>query len=130
MDTPFKRTQLQVSLDPKELQDFLDELKASRISRKTAWDIPQELRSVLNEHGVILASPAVKNIGVEGRLVCDGAWLRRHSPAQRNAWSGPLVPPARWVALTDTMLDHSAEGRQAGRPMARSPGKGAWAALA
>jgi hypothetical protein len=40
-----------MSLDPKELQDLLDELKASRIS---------------------LASPAVRNIGVEGRLVRDG----------------------------------------------------------
>jgi hypothetical protein len=68
----FKRTHLQVSLDPKELQDLLDELKASRISRKTAWDILQELRSILNEHGVILAPPAVKNIGVEGRLLRDG----------------------------------------------------------
>jgi hypothetical protein len=61
-----------VSLDPKELQDLLDELKASRASRKTAWDILQELRRILNEHGVILAPPAVKNIGVEGRLVRNG----------------------------------------------------------
>jgi hypothetical protein len=52
----FMRTLLRVSLDPKELQDLLDELKASRISRKTAWHILQELRSILNEHGVVLAS--------------------------------------------------------------------------
>jgi hypothetical protein len=29
------------------------------------------LRSILNEHGLILASSAVKNIGVEGRIVRD-----------------------------------------------------------
>jgi hypothetical protein len=57
------RTLFPVSLDPKELQDLLDELKASRASRKTAWDILQELRSILNEHGVVLAPPAAKNIG-------------------------------------------------------------------
>jgi hypothetical protein len=61
-----------VSLDPKELQDLLDELKASRASRKTAWNILQELRGILNEHGVSLAPPAVRNVGVEGRLVRDG----------------------------------------------------------
>jgi hypothetical protein len=49
---------LQASLDPKEFQDLLDELKASRASRETAWDILQELRSILNEHGVVLAPPA------------------------------------------------------------------------
>jgi hypothetical protein len=39
--------------------------------RKTAWDILQELRGILNEHGVNLAPPAVRSIGVEGRLVRD-----------------------------------------------------------
>jgi hypothetical protein len=54
----FKRTQLLCRLNPKELQDLLDELKASRISRKTAWDILQEC--ILNEHGVILAAACRK----------------------------------------------------------------------
>jgi len=75
---------LEVSVDPKELQDLLDELKASRISHKTAWDILQELRSILNEHGVILASPAVKNIGVEGRLVRDWSQESAREPAKSN----------------------------------------------
>jgi hypothetical protein len=51
---------------------ILDELKASWASRKTAWDILQELRGILSEHGVNLAPPAVRNIGIEGRLVRDG----------------------------------------------------------
>ena len=59
----FTRTLLQASLDPKEFQDLLDELKASRASRETAWEILQELRSILNENGVVLAPPAAKNIG-------------------------------------------------------------------
>ena len=58
-----------MSLDPKELQNLLDELKASRVSRKTAWDI-------LKEHGINLAPTEVKNIGVEGRLVRDGVKKR------------------------------------------------------
>jgi acetyl-CoA carboxylase alpha subunit len=44
-----------VSLDAKELQDRLDELKASRASRKTAWQILQELRDILRDHGVNFA---------------------------------------------------------------------------
>jgi hypothetical protein len=61
-----------MSLDPSELQDLLDELKASRISRQTAWKILQELREILRDDGANLASPGVKDIGVEGRLVRDG----------------------------------------------------------
>ena len=68
----FARTLLFVSLDPKELQDLLDELKASRASRKTAWEILQEIRGILKDNGVVLSPPAVKNIGIEGRLVRDG----------------------------------------------------------
>jgi hypothetical protein len=61
-----------MSLDPKELQDLLDGLKASRASCKTAWKILQEIREILREHGVNLVPSAVKNIGIEGRLVRDG----------------------------------------------------------
>jgi hypothetical protein len=84
----FKRTQLQVLLDPKELQDLLDELKASRISRKTAWKILQEMREILRDNGVILSPAAVKNIGIEGRLVRDGV---RKALAQRRSVIEGLV---------------------------------------
>jgi hypothetical protein len=35
---------------PKAFQDLLDELEASRTSRKRAWDILQEIRWVLNRN--------------------------------------------------------------------------------
>ena len=36
---------------PQDLQDLLDELRASRASRKRAWDILQEIRFVLKDVG-------------------------------------------------------------------------------
>ena len=61
-----------MALDPKELQELMDELKASRASRQNAWRILQELRAVLSETaGIELQPPAVKNISIEGRIVRD-----------------------------------------------------------
>jgi len=42
----------------------------------------------LEEHGVILAAPAVRNIGIEGRLVRDGI---RKALAQRRSVIEDLV---------------------------------------
>ena len=62
-----------VSLTPKALQDLLDELEASRTSRKRAWENLQEIRWVLNDVvGVELRPPARKTIELEGRIVKDG----------------------------------------------------------
>jgi hypothetical protein len=62
-----------VSLDPQELQGLLDELSASRASRKNAWENLQQLRRILKDvAGLDLPPPAVKNIALEGRLVRDG----------------------------------------------------------
>jgi hypothetical protein len=62
-----------VSLTPKALQDLLDELEASRASRKRAWENLQEIRWVLKDVvGVQLAPPARKTIDLEGRIVKDG----------------------------------------------------------
>ena len=62
-----------VSLDPQELQGVLDELSASRASRKNAWENLQQLRRILKEvAGLDLPAPAAKNIALEGRLVRDG----------------------------------------------------------
>jgi hypothetical protein len=62
-----------VSLTPKALQDLLDELEASRASRKRAWENLQEIRWALKDVvGVQLAPPARKTIDLEGRIVKDG----------------------------------------------------------
>jgi hypothetical protein len=65
---PTKNIIFGMALDPQELQKMLDELAASRASRRTAWTILQELRAVLKDvAGVELPPPAVKNISIEGR---------------------------------------------------------------
>jgi hypothetical protein len=58
---------------PKAIQDLLDELEASRASRKRAWEILQEIRWVLKDTaGMEIKPPAKKTIDLEGRLVKDG----------------------------------------------------------
>jgi len=60
-------------MTPQELQKVLDELKASRSSRKRAWEILQELRWVLQDSaGMKLPPPGKKTIDLEGRLIKDG----------------------------------------------------------
>jgi hypothetical protein len=60
-------------MTPQELQKVLDELEASRSSRKRAWEILQELRWVLQDSaGIKLPAPAKKTIDLEGRLIKDG----------------------------------------------------------
>jgi len=62
-----------VSLDPQELQRLLDELSASRASRKNAWENLQQLRRILKDVvGMDLPPAPVKNIALEGRVVLDG----------------------------------------------------------
>jgi hypothetical protein len=62
-----------MSLSPKELQDLLDEVEASRSSRRRAWENLQEIRWVLKDAtGVELPAPARKTIDLEGRIVKDG----------------------------------------------------------
>jgi hypothetical protein len=51
----------------------LDELEASRASRKRAWENLAELRLVLKETtGTELPPPARNTIDLEGRIVKDG----------------------------------------------------------
>ncbi len=74
---------------PKAIQDLLDELAASRASRKNAWANLQELRGVLKDIvGVDLPPPAVKNIALEGRIVRDGV---RKALAKRQSVIEDLV---------------------------------------
>lgn len=62
-----------MSLSPKDLQELLDELKASRASRRRAWENLQEIRWVLKDTaGVELPPPRRKTIDLEGRIVKDG----------------------------------------------------------
>ena len=69
----FRRTLLEMGITPKAIQDLLDELEASRASRKRAWELLQEIRWVLKDvTGVEAALPAKKTIDLEGRLVKDG----------------------------------------------------------
>jgi hypothetical protein len=72
-----------MSITPKALQDLLDELEASRASRKRAWEVFQEIRWVLKDEAAIeLPPPAKKTIDLEGRLVKDA--VRRTIKNHRN----------------------------------------------
>jgi hypothetical protein len=58
---------------PQELQNLLNELEASRASRRRAWENLREMRWVLNETcGIELPLPARKTVDLEGRVVKDG----------------------------------------------------------
>ncbi|HYY28632.1 MAG TPA: hypothetical protein VE860_11835 [Chthoniobacterales bacterium] len=82
-----------MSLSPKELQDVLDELEASRRSRKRAWENLQEIRWVLKDvAGVELPPPARKTIDLEGRIVKDGV---RKTVTERQAALNGLVKAIR-----------------------------------
>ena len=62
-----------MSITPKALQDLLDELEASRASRKRAWEILQEIRFVLKDVAGLELPPATrKTIDLEGRVVKEG----------------------------------------------------------
>jgi hypothetical protein len=76
-------------LTPKAIQDILDELEASRSSRRRAWENLQEIRWVLKEAtGSDLPLPARKTIDLEGRIVKDGV---RKAIKDRQIVLGDLV---------------------------------------
>ena len=57
-------------ITPKAIQDLLDELEASRASRKRAWELLQELRWVLKDiTGIEIPAPERKTIDFEGRII-------------------------------------------------------------
>jgi len=73
-----------VAITPKAIQDLLDELEASRGSRKRAWDVLQEIRWVLKDTASIeLPPPARKTIDLEGRLIKDA--VRKALKDRQNA---------------------------------------------
>jgi hypothetical protein len=62
-----------MSVTPEAIRKLLDELEASRTSRKRAWENLQEIRWVLKDAtGVDLPMAARKTIDLEGRVVKDG----------------------------------------------------------
>ena len=69
----FVRTLRVMSITPQELQKLLDELEASRASRRRAWENLQEIRWFLKDAARLeLPPPARKTIDLEGRIVKDG----------------------------------------------------------
>jgi hypothetical protein len=73
-----------MSITPKALQDLLDELEASRASRKRAWELLQEIRWVLKDTaGIEFAPAARKTIDLEGRVVKDA--VRKALKDRQNA---------------------------------------------
>ena len=62
-----------MSVTPEAIQKILDELEASRASRKRAWENLQEIRWILKDAtGIDLPAPARKTIDLEGRVVKEG----------------------------------------------------------
>jgi hypothetical protein len=62
-----------MSVTPEAIKKLLDELEASRASRKRAWENLQEIRWILKDAtGIDLPAPARKTIDLEGRVVKDG----------------------------------------------------------
>jgi hypothetical protein len=61
---------IRMPINPKAIQDLLEELEASRQSRLRAWNVLQRLRSVLSELGnVTIPPPAQKTFDAEGEAL-------------------------------------------------------------
>jgi hypothetical protein len=59
-----------MSINPKAIQELLDELEASKQSRLRAWKVLQRLRLVLSETGNIAIPPsAQKTFDAEGEIL-------------------------------------------------------------
>src|ERR1700760_4262949 len=78
-----------MSITPKAIQDLLEELEASRASRKRAWELLQELRWVLRDVAALeLPVPERKTIDLEGRIIKEGI---RKTLRERQSTLGELV---------------------------------------
>ena len=61
-----------MAVTPEEIERILNELEASRASRKRAWEILQDLRRLLKATpGVQLPPPSRKTIDAEGTIIID-----------------------------------------------------------
>lgn len=92
-----------MTLSSKALQELLDELEASRASRKRAWEILQEIRSVLKDvTGVEAPAPGKKTIDLEGRVVKDA--VRKALQEQQQAIADLLQAIREYRKLADQPL--------------------------
>src|ERR1700722_4167041 len=92
-----------MSITPQALQDLLDELEASRASRKRAWEILQEIRWVLKDTtGMEAQHPARKTIDLEGRLVKDA--VRKTLQDRQNALTHLIHAICEYRKLADQPL--------------------------
>jgi hypothetical protein len=92
-----------MSITPQALQDLLDELEASRASRKRAWEILQEIRWVLKDAaGMELPPAAKKTIDLEGRLVKDA--VRKTVKDRQNALTELIHAIREFRSLVDQPL--------------------------
>jgi exonuclease V gamma subunit len=92
-----------MSMTPQALQDLLDELEASRASRKRSWEILQEIRWVLKDTaGIEAQQPARKTIDLEGRLVKDA--VRKTLRDRQNALTQLLQSIREYRKFADQPL--------------------------
>ena len=92
-----------MAITPKAIQDMLDELEASRASRKRAWDVLQEIRWVLKDTtGVEIPPPARKTIDLEGRLVKET--VRKALKDRQNAITDLVHAIREYRKLADKPL--------------------------
>jgi hypothetical protein len=88
-------------MTPQELQKVLDELQASRSSRRRAWENLQELRWVLQDSaGMKLPPPAKKTIDLEGRLIKDG--VRKAIGDRQNALHELVIAINQYRKLSES----------------------------
>jgi hypothetical protein len=98
-----------MALTPKAIQDLLDELEASRASRKRAWEVLQEIRWVLKDTaGIELPPPARKTINLEGRLVKDT--VRKALKDRQNAITDLIHAIREYRKLADKPLTLQGSG--------------------
>lgn len=92
-----------MSMTPQALQELLDELEASRASRKRSWEILQEIRWVLKDTaGIEAQQPARKTIDLEGRLVKDA--VRKSLRDRQNALTHLLQAIREYRKFADQPL--------------------------
>ena len=89
-----------MSITPKAIQDLLDELEASRASRKRAWEVLQEIRWVLKDTAGVTVSPSVKKtIDSEGRVVKEA--VRKALQERQTALAGLMHAIREYRKLSD-----------------------------
>jgi hypothetical protein len=88
-------------MTPQELEKLLDEVEASRASRRRAWENLQEMRWVLKEVcNIELPPPARKTIDLEDRVVKDG--VKKALRDRKDALSELVNAVQLYGKLTDS----------------------------